>query len=133
MRQADRSARSSSEHGTTIVEALAAIAILGFALGAMLDNMSTMTNLNARAEIRSQATVAARAELERLRLIDPGALPDGGEEESAIRIDQRTFQVVTNYCTDADFSDGTTRQIRVDVFNDGVKVFDVETVFTRLR
>ena len=120
------------ERGCTLIEALAAIAILGIAVAGTLNNLTSMTHLNGRSEIRSQAMVAGRDEMERLRAIDPAGMPTYGNEERAIEVDQRTFRVVTNYCVDAGVCDDITRHIYVEVFDDDERVFDAETVFGRL-
>ena len=125
--------RRPGDAGTTLVEALAALTLLGMTVVFILDGMSNLTRLNTRAELRSQATVAARAELERLRLIDPATMQNSGDEERDITIDRVTFRVVTNYCSDSDSCDDVTRHLHVEVFRGSDRIFDVETVYTRLR
>ena len=138
--------------GIGLVEVILAIAILGIVLVSIVPSFLLYLQVNTNSEIRSQAVVLAQQAMERLRLLDPSTLPKSGtyspfadfasepqpcEEESSActrTADGRTFTVKASFCPDSpDPCSGNARLIRVEVDFNGRKVYEVETVYTKLR
>lgn len=122
-----------NQRGTTLVESLVALAVLGMVAVAILPAYMQQASANGRAEIRSGAVVAVQRQLETLRLIDPATLPTSGTSAPQLQtIDGRDFGITTTYCADATYCGTGSRHLLVEAFLDGQKIFDAETVYTQL-
>jgi prepilin-type N-terminal cleavage/methylation domain-containing protein len=123
-----------SSRGFTLVEALLSMAILGILAAAMVPAFLTQVQSNTRSEMRTSAILAAQQIMEDLRLEDPGTLPaSGASAPQQVVAGSQTFEVVTRYCVFEAYCDAATRHLVVEVFQDGRRVYDAETVYTRLR
>ncbi len=123
-----------SERGTTFVEALFAISILAIAVTTLLGAFVTLVQTTTFTEERSKAIPASQQILESLRLQDPGSMPmSGSSAVQTVAVGSDEFQVVVHYCRNSAYCTATSRHLTVDVYFGGVKVYDVETVFTRLE
>ena len=119
--------------GFGILEVLIAIAILAVALLAIIPVFTSYLQVNTMSEMRTQAVELAQQHLEALRLQDPSGLPMSGEDTTTYVQDGRSFTVRTAYCQDAGVCNTTTRHITVKVERGGKVLYEVETVFTKLR
>jgi len=119
--------------GFSILEVLIAIVILAIALSAIIPVFANYLRINTVSEMRTQAVELAQQRLETLRLRDPARLPTGGADTSDHVQDGRTFTVKTLYCLDASVCNATTRHVTVRVERGGKELYEVETVFTKLR
>ena len=124
-----------SEEGTTLIEALIALAILGFGITSVIGAFMVQLNTNSNSEVRSMAILASQRVLESIRLQDPSTLPMFGSTLPAqtVTVGDQQFEAVTIYCLDSTYCTPTSRHITVDLYVDGVRVYDVETVFTKLQ
>jgi prepilin-type N-terminal cleavage/methylation domain-containing protein len=126
-----------SDRGFSLVEAVVAVAILGLAVTAVLPAFLTQLDANTRSGLRSVAAGIAAERLEALRSADPTGLPTGGAPETqAVAVDGRGYELRTTYCGEPLYCPPTSpgaRHIRVEVWLDGRRLFDAETVFTELR
>ena len=120
--------------GFTLVEALFAMAILGVALTSILPSFLTYLDTNSLSEERSDAVAAAQLVMEERREADPASLPSSGS--SAVRyvpVGTREFEVVTTYCQDASLCGADRRHVVVEVSFGGNAIYDVSSVFARVR
>ena len=124
-----------NERGTTLVEALFAIAILGFAVSGIMGGLMTLVDASGNSEDRSMAIPASQQVLEALRLQDPDVdMPDSGSDPpQTINVGSQQFQAIVHYCLNATYCTATSKHVTVDLYVDGMKVYDVETVFTKLE
>ncbi len=123
-----------SERGLTLVETMFAVAILGFAVSGIMVAFMTLVDASSNSEERSMAIPASQQVLEALRLQDPEAMPSSGSlSPQTITVGAQQFQAVVSFCTNNIYCTTTSRHVTVDLFVDGVKVYDVETVFTKLE
>lgn len=120
--------------GFSLIEGLVALAMVAATAVALLPAMITHMDANGRDDLRSGAVGAAQERLEALRLQDPASMPASGTSApQLVRVDGRTYEVVTHYCERPEFCGGSTsRHLRVEVKFDGRTIYDVETVYTRL-
>lgn len=120
--------------GFTLVEALFAMAILGVALASILPSFLTFLDTNSLSEERSDAVAAAQLVMEELRERDPASLPTSGS--SAVRlvpVGSREFEVVTIFCADSSLCAAARRHVSVEVTFGGRVIYDVSSVFARVR
>ncbi len=124
-----------NERGTTLVEALFAIAILGFAVSGIMGGLMTLVDASGNSEDRSMAIPASQQVLEALRLQDPDVdMPDSGSDPPrTITVGSQPFQAIVHYCLNETYCTTTSKHVTVDLYVDGMKVYDVETVFTKLE
>ncbi len=123
-----------SERGFTLVEAAMALLILAVVLVGVLPAFTMLLNANTRSEVRSEAVGATQIVLEGLRLSDPSTMPNEGADDPVYHtIGDRDFEVITRYCIRPEYCGPTSRHLLVEVFLDNRKVYDVETVFTKLQ
>lgn len=120
--------------GFTLLEVLVAMSI--FALFSALISPIYVTHMkhNYMAERKAGAMEAAQLVLDELRLLDPGTLPSSGASApQTVNAGEFSYTVVRNYCPHPAYCTTRTRDIRLDVNYKGQKLYEVETVFTRLR
>ncbi|MBX7145464.1 MAG: type II secretion system GspH family protein [Oligoflexia bacterium] len=124
----------SPEAGFTLIEVMVALVLfLGISatLGTGYVAMLKRSNVT---ETRTLAMGAAQQVLDVLRLTDPSTLPTSGSSTQNVAIGGKTFAVTTTYCATSSYcASASNRHIKVSVYRSNQKVFDVETVFTRLR
>jgi type II secretory pathway pseudopilin PulG len=110
--------------------------ILGVAAMAILPAFMNHLDANTRNEQRSDAVTAVQATMEDLRLQDPSSLPESGESAPQLfTIGGREYEVKTRYCQRTEFcppASPGSRHLVVEVYLDGEKIYEVETVYTQL-
>jgi hypothetical protein len=100
----------------------------------LLPAFLTLMDANTFSEEHSAALAAGQRAMERLRLTDPGSLPTAGSSAvQVIVVDGREFEVVTHYCRVAEYCSSSTRHVSVEIRYGGRKVYDVDTVYTRMQ
>jgi len=120
--------------GSSLVEVLVALLLLGLALGGIVPGFLNFTDANTRNERRTGAVQAARVTLEADRAIDPATMPDSGSSSpDTVIVGGRRYEVTTTYCPVAALCDVNSRHLLVEVTEDGETLFSAETVFTKLR
>lgn len=123
-----------NEKGTTLIEALVAMLVLALAATAILPAFVTQMDASNMSEERTTAVAASQQVLEALRLVDPTTLPSSGSSApQMVVVGPHAFSVVTRYCVTATYCNATARHVVAEVYLDGVKVYDAETVFTKLE
>ncbi len=123
-----------NSRGFSLVESLVAMAILAILAAGVLPSMLTQIDSNARSELRIAAISAAQQTFEELRLQDVETFPQSGSAAPRqIRVGDRELEVVVRYCANESFCSATSRHFTVDVFQEGRKIYDAETVYTQLR
>lgn len=122
------------QKGTTLVEALVAMLILGIAAAAILPAFVTQMDASNISEERTTAVAASQQVLETHRLTDPSTMPTSGSSSpQMVVVGPHAFSVITRYCVTSAYCDTTSRHVVVEVWSDGVMVYDVETVYTKLE
>lgn len=122
-----------SERGFSLLEVVAALALISFAAVGVVPAFMVHLHANTRSEERSGAVLAVQQTMEALRLEDPTALPaSGASPTQLVTVGERQYQVVTRYCVKPAFCDTNTRHIEVEVSFGGRKIYAVETVYTQL-
>jgi len=120
--------------GFTLLEVMVAMAIFALVAGAMLPAFLTHLKFNVAAEERNGAMAATRQILEELRLEDPESLPSSGSSgPQDIAAGERSYQVTLYYCRKPLLCSTRSRHLEVEASYRGQILYDVETVFTRLK
>ena len=123
-----------NERGTTLIETIFAIALLGLAVSGIMSAFMSLVEASSNSEERSMAIPASQQVLESLRLQDPEFMPTSGSfAPQIVPVGSRQFQAIVSYCANNTYCTTTSRHVTVDLYLDGVKVYDVETVFTKLE
>jgi prepilin-type N-terminal cleavage/methylation domain-containing protein len=120
--------------GFTLLETLVALSLFALVSAAMVPAFSAQIIHNRRADMKTGAFQAAQVALEDLRRISPETLPTGGAEETrVINSGDREYTVVLTFCADATYCSARSRFITATVTHREEEVYEVSTVFTRLR
>ncbi|NLF25020.1 MAG: type II secretion system protein [Deltaproteobacteria bacterium] len=121
--------------GFTLVEVLVALGVLALVTSAVAPSFLRFMHYNTRTEIKTEAIQAAQRVLDELRLSDPRTLPTSGSTPSeTVMVGGRSYDVTVSYCENATYCPSeNTRHLTVDVVYKGEQVYEVETVYTRLR
>jgi prepilin-type N-terminal cleavage/methylation domain-containing protein len=123
-----------NEKGFTLIESVAATAILGFALLGILASFQTMSRSNTLHEQRSNAVAAATQVVEQLRRQPPASLPTSGSSAiQSVTVGQHTYEVVAHYCRKPTYCTADMRHVIVEVNFAGKTIYTIETVYTRLQ
>lgn len=123
-----------SEKGFSLIESLIGLALLAVVLASLLPAFLTLMDANTFSEEHSAALAAGQRAMEKLRLTDPGSLPTSGTSAvQIIVVDGREFEIVTHYCRVPEYCSSSTRHVSVEIRYGGQKVYDVDTVYTRMQ
>jgi type II secretory pathway pseudopilin PulG len=123
-----------NERGTTLVESLVALLLLGIAVVVIVGGFTAMLDANTLTEERCAAVTAAEQTLEALRRVDPESLPSSGQSQpQQVQIDGKDYEVVTRYCASPGYCKPKSRHIEIEVQYDGKTIHRVETVFTQFK
>jgi prepilin-type N-terminal cleavage/methylation domain-containing protein len=122
-----------NNRGFSLIESLIGLALLAIVLVSLLPAFTTLMDANSFSEEHSAALAAGQLVTERLRLVDPGKLPTSGSSSVvAVTVDGRDFEVQTHFCRVSEYCSAGTRHVTVEIRYGGQKVYDVDTVYTRM-
>jgi prepilin-type N-terminal cleavage/methylation domain-containing protein len=125
---------SSTEKGFTLLEVMVSLLLFLVVSAIMASSYVGHLKRSTETEVRTLAMGAAQEILDETRLVDPDSLPSSGSTSTTVVVGGRSFGVESTYCSNATYcASPANRHIRVRVNFQGVKVFETETVFTRLR
>jgi len=123
-----------TEQGFSLIEAITALTILAITLASagLLFGNERLNNI--KSEIRTEAVAFSQKILDERRRTDPSSLPNTGQETRTYTNGTgRVFEATIYYCENASLCQGSSRQIRVEVKNNGQTAYSVETVYTQFR
>lgn len=124
----------SSQQGFTLLEVLVAITLLSLVAAAMAPAFVGQLITNRRSEVRTEAMAVAQQVLDGMRSNDPSTLPSTGSDPVFQRDGgEKTFDVLVSYCVNPDFCTARSRHITVSLSYMDQEVYEIETIFTRLR
>ena len=124
-----------NERGSTFIETIVSVAILGLAVSGIMSAFITLVDASSNSEDRSMAIAASQQVLEAMRLQDPEIdMPNSGSDPpQTITVGSRQFQAIVSYCLNSTYCTATSKHVTVDLYVDGVEIYDVETVFTKFE
>ena len=126
-----------NQSGFTLLEFIVSMGILSFAISGFLSSSISMSKMLSNGDIQSKAILVAQEVLDEVRLYDLKSLTTTNHSDSAINItiDGVTLSAIVTYCKNSTFcpptSSNDVRHINVDVYFQGKKVYDIETVYTK--
>lgn len=123
-----------SEQGFTLLEVMVSLLLFLVVSAIMASSFVGHLKRSTETEVRTLAMGAAQEILDETRLTDPAGLPSSGTTSSTVVVGGRSFVVESTFCSNATYcASAANRHVRVRVNFNGAKVFETETVFTRLR
>jgi type II secretory pathway pseudopilin PulG len=125
--------RTRGERGATLLEVLVAIGIFGVTSMCVAKAFVFHLSTNTVSEQKTAAYQAAQQRLDRVRVDDPGNLPNSGSTTETITIGTRPFSVRTSYCLKSSYCTTNTKHLEVRVSYKGRELYAVETVYAQLR
>ena len=124
-----------NEEAFTLVEVLFAILMLSILIVGTIPVFQSLSKRNTAMEVRAGGMGAAQQVLDRLRQQDPPLMPTTGSDPvEDLTINNRTYQLTTSYCADTSLCTSiNNRHLHISVDYRGEQIFEIETVYTRLR
>ncbi len=121
--------------GFTMMEVLVAMTIMALVSAAMAPVFHQHAKTNTEMEKRTAAVEAAQQILDLLRFSDMTTLPTSGAGTTqTINTSGYAFSATPYYCRTADLCQSTsTRHITVEISYQNEKIYELETVYTKLR
>ena len=133
------SARYQQQAGTSLMEVLVSISMLGIVTTVFLTSSLSMSRMLSEVETKSQAVLAAQEVIEPLRQQKPSSMPSSLTVDSPVdvNLNGRVYQVEITYCEEPQYctSNAATgfsvsRHIKAEVMFNNQSYYEVETVFT---
>lgn len=134
--EVERSAkrRRIQEAGTSLLECIISLQILGIATLGVANAFVTHMKLNTTTEQKSGAIFAAQQVVDDFRSQPISTLPNTGSSAlQSISVGTRTYAVQVAFCQDPARCTSSMRQLITTVYLQGVKNYEVETVFAQLQ
>lgn len=131
--QEDETKSPSKQKGFSLVEVLVSLSIIMLISTGIFHSLMMNIKHTRNSFYRSQAVQVAQEYLDRLRHQDPTSIPSSGNATDSITIGEREFEIDVSYCLKNQFCGLNTRHVSLEIFHNGVKYFDVETVYTKLK
>lgn len=119
-----------NEKGFSLLETLAAIAVLAIFLPVVTSSFLVNLRSNMNAQIRYESIQAAQSVLDELRFEDISALlPEANPRD--VTIGGRVFQVQVTYCENATFCPSPEiKHVSIDVSYRSDLIYETDTIFT---
>jgi prepilin-type N-terminal cleavage/methylation domain-containing protein len=119
------------EQGFTLVEVIVAMVIFVIAISLVVPAFTSFLSLNSGNEQQTQAVRAAQQVLDRIRLQDPTSLTTNPPVQS-VAVGGHPYQVAVVYCYTAAYCDPGSKDVEVEVSDNGKLLFSAETVYTQV-
>jgi prepilin-type N-terminal cleavage/methylation domain-containing protein len=121
--------------GFTLLEVMVSFSIFSIAVLGLSKAYSNQMTFNTLTERKSSALAAGQMVLDRLRTIDPTALPSTGTTTESVTISPRTFSVVVRYCPSGSTycTSQNIKELTVEVSYRGVLQSKFTTIYSQLR
>ena len=122
------------QEGTSLLECIISLQILGIATLGVANAFVTHMKLNTTTEQTSGAVFAAQQVVDDFRAQPISTLPNTGRTAlQSIGVGTRTYAVQVDFCIDPARCTSSMRQLVTTVYLQGVKKYEVETVFAQLQ
>ena len=127
--------RRQTAAGFTLLEVLVSMTILALVTASIGPAFHSFFEANTNMERRTAAIEAAQRVLDNLRFEDTDDLPASGSGTTeSITIANYPFEVTPVFCSDATYCTSVnTRHILVSVAYNGEEIYEIQTVYTKLR
>lgn len=125
----------STTNGFTLIEIMVALVIFSIVMSALPVAFVSYLSFNSKMENKTGALNIAQQVLDEMRVQDLGALPMSGMVgPETITRNGTDYQISTYYCEHGDYcNSSTSRHIRIEVKQKNKMVYEVQTVFTKLK
>ena len=122
------------EKGFTLLEVMITLSILGLVLATMVPVFIGHSQHQSLSEIRTGAALAAKEKLDDLRFLEFASIPTSGSSTpESISVGGKDYQVVATYCSNSTYcASSETRHITVSASYSGVKVYEIQTIYSSL-
>jgi prepilin-type N-terminal cleavage/methylation domain-containing protein len=120
--------------GFTLIETLVSLLIFSLVTAAMMPAFMSQLKYSHQSKVKTGALSAAQQALDAVRVVNPETLPTGGATTtSTVTAGDYTYSVVLTYCNPDTYCSARSRFITAEVSYQGTELYEVSTVFTRLR
>lgn len=121
--------------GFTLLEVLVSITILALVTASIGPAFHNFFQANTQMERRTAAIEAAQQVLDNLRFEETDTLPASGTGTTqSITVANYPFLVTPEFCSDSSYcTSNNTRHILVSVEFNGEEIYEIQTVYTKLR
>ncbi|WP_407543697.1 type II secretion system protein (plasmid) [Deinococcus radiomollis] len=119
------------DQGFTLVEVIVAMLIFVIAITLVVPAFTSFLSLNSGNEKQTQAVRAAQQVLDRIRLQDPANLTTNPPAQT-VTVGGYPYQVAVAYCYTAAYCDSGSKDVEVEVSDNGKLLFSAETVYTQI-
>jgi prepilin-type N-terminal cleavage/methylation domain-containing protein len=120
--------------GFTLIETLVSLLIFSLVSAAMMPAFFSQLKFSHQSKIKTGAFAAAQRALDAVRVENPETLPSGGATAtSTIPAGDYSYDVVLTYCSPSTYCTSRARFITASVSYQGNELYEVSTVYTRLR
>jgi prepilin-type N-terminal cleavage/methylation domain-containing protein len=121
------------DQGFTLVEVIVAMTIFVIAITLIVPAFTSFLSVNSSNEQQTQAVRAAQQVLDRVRLQDPTSLPiTGSSPVQSVTVGGHPYQVVVVYCYTPAYCGSGSRDLEVEVSDNGKLLFSAETAYTQV-
>lgn len=122
------------EQGFSLMEVLAAFSLLGIVIAGLTPGFVQHLKQITETNLRTEGMAAAQIAIDEARLEDPQNMPSSGSASpQTTMIGGHEYETTLSYCEDASLCGQNTRHITARVNYQNNQVYEVETVFTKLR
>ena len=119
------------DQGFTLVEVIVTMLIFIIAITLIVPAFTAFLGLNSGNEQQTQAVRAAQQVLDRIRLQDPTSLTTNPAVQS-VTVGGHPYQVAVAYCYTAAYCSSGSKDVEVEVSDNGKLLFSAETVYTQI-
>ncbi|HMO02070.1 MAG TPA: type II secretion system protein [Oligoflexia bacterium] len=123
-----------SQKGFTLIEAIVSIFLVIITAFGMGQAFVSMLKLNLASEVKSGAIFAAATVLDKIRKTNLESLPVSGlYQAEPVAVNGKEYLVETFICLNQELcSSPSIKQISLNIYYDGLRVHNIETVYAQL-
>ncbi|MBW4577297.1 MAG: type II secretion system GspH family protein [Aphanothece sp. CMT-3BRIN-NPC111] len=123
------------EQGFSLLEAVVSLTLLTVCLAFSLPLFLYARLNNIRSELRTGAVIASQQILDSLRQQNPTTLPTSGNTTvfPAPTSMGHVYNATIYYCENQAYCGSNSRQVRVELKNNGTTIYNIEAVYTQFR
>ena len=127
--------KNRNEKGFSLMEVVFSLGLLGIVTAGIAPSFIHHVKLITKNETRTRALSAAQTVLDEIRVSNPQDLPTSGSSTpQTVVVGKNNFSVVTNYCIASEYCTSiNTRHLHLVVSHQGESIYELETVYTKLK
>jgi type II secretory pathway pseudopilin PulG len=135
---------SETEQGFTLMEAVVALTLVTMCLGFSMPLFLYVRINNKKSELRTGAIIVAQQVLDNIRQGDPTTLPSNTSlnvqytfpapvNSQTVNVLGNNYTAYLNYCETAAYCTTNSREVRVEIKNNGYSIYTVAAIYTKFQ